>query len=261
MLMMWRITRIMILMTYCMVIYAMAIPFGPVRRRQAIDRLFPEWGRYLLRTFKVSLRVTGRENLTEDTEDAGVAQVFLCNHQSQIDIPAMTASLDRGVGFVAKKELGRIPILAFWMRQVGCVFIDRSDKKGARKTLETAAQSLGDRPLVVFPEGTRSKTGKLLPVKLGGLRMAVMAGARVTPVHIHNSRAAYEAYDPKGEFPVPVDVRFFPPIETRGLPDEKASWNLIKEHVLACWKAGEDGAPDPEIAEGLTAYLTPSGQG
>ena len=232
MLMMFRIMRIMALMAYCMVIYAKAVPFGPAARRAAINRLFPEWGRYLLRTFKVKLNVTGRENLPPPD---GRPRVFLCNHQSQIDIPAMTAATNMGVGFVAKKELGRIPILAFWMRACGCVFIDRSDKHGARKALENAAATLGDRPLVVFPEGTRSKTGKRLPVKLGGIRMALMAGAQVIPVHIHNSRAAYEAYDPNGVFPVPVDLRFFPPMETADLPDEKASWNKIKDYLEACW--------------------------
>lgn len=148
-----------------------------------------------------------------------------------------------GVGFVAKKELGRIPILAFWMRAVGCVFIDRSDKHGAKRALEAAAKTLDDRPLVVFPEGTRSKTGKRLQVKLGGIRMAVMAGARVIPVHIHNSRAAYEAYDPNGVFPVPVELRFFHPLETQGMPDEKASWNRIKDYLEECWAVG-----DAEIA-------------
>jgi 1-acyl-sn-glycerol-3-phosphate acyltransferase len=237
MLMLFRIMRILALMTYCMVIYAKAVPFGPAARREAINRLFPEWGRYLLRTFKVSLRVFGRENL------AGVSdapRVFLCNHQSQIDIPAMTAATNMGVGFVAKKELGRIPILAFWMRAVGCVFIDRSDKHGARKALEMAAGTLGDRPLVVFPEGTRSKTGNRLPVKLGGIRMALMAGAEIIPCHIHNSRAAYEAYDPQGEFPVPVELRFFRPLETRGMPDEKASWNRIKDYLEECWAVADE---------------------
>jgi 1-acyl-sn-glycerol-3-phosphate acyltransferase len=242
MLMMWRITRILILMVYCMFIYAKAVPFGPARRREAIDRLFPEWGRYLLRTFRVALTVSGREHLPPRD---GAATVFLSNHQSQIDIPSLTAAINTGVGFVAKKELGRIPILAFWMRQVGCVFIDRSDKFGARKALEAAARTLGDKPLVVFPEGTRSKTGKLLSIKTGGLRMALMAGARVVPVHIRNSRSAYEAYDPEGVFPVPVSLRFFPALETRGMPDEKASWNLLKDYLEACWKAGEEGGENP----------------
>jgi 1-acyl-sn-glycerol-3-phosphate acyltransferase len=232
----WRVVRILAFMAYCLRDYAWASLQGREKARKTIDRLFVEWGYYLLRVFKVDLRVTGREHL------AGVDQtphVYLCNHNSWLDIPAMTAGTGDGVGFVAKKELGRIPLLAFWMRAVGCVFIDRSDRQGARRALEEAARSLGARALVVFPEGTRSKTGKRLPLKMGGMRMALMAGARIIPVHIHNSRAAYEAFDPKGPIPLPVDLRFFAPMETKGLPDEKASWNAMKEYVEKCWDEAE----------------------
>ncbi len=232
----WRVARILAFMAYCLRDYAWASLSGPKRARETIDRLFVEWGHYLLRVFKVDLRVTGREHLPADRE---APRVYLCNHNSWLDIPAMTAGTGEGVGFVAKKELGRIPLLAFWMRAVGCVFIDRTDRQGARKALEDAARTVGSRPLVVFPEGTRSKTGKRLPLKMGGMRMALLARARVIPVHINNSRAAYEAFDPKGPVPLPVDLRFFPPMETKGLPDEKASWNAIKAYVEQCWDEAE----------------------
>jgi 1-acyl-sn-glycerol-3-phosphate acyltransferase len=232
----WRVIRILGFMAYCLRDYAWAALSGPAHSRKVIARLFVEWGHYLLGVFKVELRVTGREHLPLERD---TPRVYLCNHNSWLDIPAMTAGTGEGVGFVAKKELGRIPLLAFWMRAVGCVFIDRADRHGARKALEDAARTLGLRPLVVFPEGTRSKTGKRLPLKMGGMRMALLAGARIIPVHIHNSRAAYEAFDPKAPTPLPVDLRFFPAMETRGMPDEKASWNRIKEYVEQCWDEAE----------------------
>lgn len=232
----WRVVRILAFMAYCLRDYTWAAFSGRAHARKVIDRLFVEWGHYLLGVFQVDLRVTGREFLPDERD---TPRVFLCNHQSQLDIPAMVAGAGEGVGFVAKKELGRIPLLAFWMRAVGCVFIDRSDKFGARKALENAARQLGSRPLVVFPEGTRSKTGKRLPIKMGGLRMALMAGARIIPVHIHNSRAAYEAFDPNGPIPLPVDLRFFPPLDTRGMLDDKVSWNRMKDYVEDCWKVAD----------------------
>lgn len=238
----WRVARILAFMTYCMGTYARVALFDRGRRQEVLDRLFQEWGRYLLRVFHVDLHVARRENLPAERD---TPRVFVCNHQSQLDIPAVVAGVEEGVGFVAKKELGRIPILAFWMRAVGCVFIDRSDRHGARKALEKAARGLGSRPLVVFPEGTRSKTGRLLPLKLGGLRMALLAGARIIPLHIHNSRAAYEAFDPAGPVPLPVTLRVFPPLDTRGMPDEKVSWNTLKDYVEGCWRTAE-----AEIATG-----------
>ncbi|HEX2612549.1 MAG TPA: lysophospholipid acyltransferase family protein [Fibrobacteria bacterium] len=232
----WRVIRVLAFMAYALRDYAWASLFGRERRQATIDRLFVEWGHYLLGVFQVELHVTGREFLPVDRS---LPRVYLCNHNSWLDIPAMTAGTAEGVGFVAKKELSRIPLLAFWMRAVGSVFIDRSDRQGARKALEVAARTLGSRPLIVFPEGTRSKTGHRLPLKLGGMRMAMMAGARIIPVHINNSRAAYEAYDPKAPVPLPVDLRFFPPMETKGLPDDKSSWNAMKAYVEQCWDEAE----------------------
>jgi len=235
----WRVIRILAFMAYCLRDYAWAALKGPVQSRETIDRLFVEWGFYLLGVFKVDLRVSGREHLPAANTAEDSPRVYLCNHNSWLDIPAMTAGTGDGVGFVAKKELGRIPLLAFWMRAVGCVFIDRSNSTSARRTLEEAARTLGTRPLVVFPEGTRSKTGKRLPLKMGGMRMALLAGARIITVHINNSRAAYEAFDPAAPTPLPVDLRFFPPMETKGMPDEKASWNAIKAYVEKCWDEAE----------------------
>jgi 1-acyl-sn-glycerol-3-phosphate acyltransferase len=232
----WRVIRILAFMTYCLWDYTWAALHGPEERQKVVDRLFVEWGHFLLGVFQVDLRVTGRELLPTERD---TPRLFLCNHNSWLDIPATLAAAEEGMGFVAKRELGRIPLLAFWMRATGCVFIDRSDKFGARKALENVARQMGIRPLVVFPEGTRSKTGARLPLKTGGLRMALMAGARIIPVHINNSRAAYEAFDSQGPIPLPVDLRFFPAMDTRGLPDEKASWNRMKEYVEACWNRAE----------------------
>jgi 1-acyl-sn-glycerol-3-phosphate acyltransferase len=232
----WRVLRILAFMTYALGSYSWAALGGRAQRQKTIDRLFVEWGHYLLGVFKVDLRVTGRELLPVERD---TPRIFLVNHNSWLDIPATLAGAEEGMGFVAKRELGRIPLLAFWMRATGCVFIDRSDKFGARKALENTARQMTNRPLVVFPEGTRSKTGERLPIKTGGLRMALMAGARIIPVHINNSRAAYEAFDPEGPIPLPVDLRFFPALDTRGMADDKVSWNRMKDYVTDCWDLAE----------------------
>jgi 1-acyl-sn-glycerol-3-phosphate acyltransferase len=167
--------------------------------------------------------------------------VLLCNHQSQLDIPALVAALEESTGFVAKKELGKVPLLAWWMRRVGCVFIDRSDKYAARKAMGEVARNMGAHPLAVFPEGTRSKTGTLLPIKFGGLRLAVQARAQIIPVHIRNTRTALEARTASTPKTVPVELRFFPPLDARDLPDEKESWGKVRDYLEACWAEGEQG--------------------
>jgi 1-acyl-sn-glycerol-3-phosphate acyltransferase len=230
----WRILRVAAFMfRYILGDIAVGL-LRPSRRESFRIGAYLKWARNTLETFGVEARVEGR-GLVPPSGNA--PRVFMCNHQSQLDIPVLVASLGEKIGFVAKKELTRVPILAYWMRQVGCVFIDRADKSGARKSLAAAAASLEGRSLVVFPEGTRSKTGELLPIKSGGLRMAVMAGAQIIPVRLRNTRNAFEARPRGTRVPVPVEVRFFPSLDTRGWPDEKASWLKVKNYLEECWTA------------------------
>ena len=234
----WRILRIAAFMVRAVFVYAWVATFARTRRAAVIDRMYQQWARKLLRIFRAELRVTGAELLPADRS---VPRIFLSNHQSQLDIPALVQSAGESLGFVAKKELGTVPLLAFWMRQVGCIFIDRSDRRGAQRALEEAARSLREHPraLVVFPEGTRSKTGELLPVKMGGLRMALLSGAQVIPVRIHGTRGAFEAREPGAPAPHPVTLRFFPPVDTRTMADDKASLNALKAYVEECWAKNE----------------------
>lgn len=234
----WAIARVAGFMVYSVVVYAFAGLRDGAHQRRVLNGLYVRWARTALSAFDAALAVEG-DGLLPPPGDA--PRVLLCNHQSQLDIPALVAALGEQVGFVAKKELGNIPLLSFWMRRVGCVFIDRADRSGARESLAAAARNLGAHPLVVFPEGTRSKTGALLPIKSGGLRMAIQAGAWIVPVHVRNTRAAFEAHAPGAPSPVPVRLRFFPPLDARRLPDEKASWLKVKAYLEECWADGEAG--------------------
>lgn len=195
---------------------------------------FRNWSAYVLRVFGVDLEVAGHGNIPAER---GRKIIIMSNHQSQLDIPALTKAVDRITGFVAKRELGRIPVLNYWMRQLGCVLIDRTDKRRAHQALETAAREMGDKPLVVFPEGTRSRDGKLLPFKLGGTRLALLAQAIIVPVLIEGTRDAVENRQAGRSGPIPVRLTFFPPLDTQGLDEGKASQHRIKDYVEQCWRS------------------------
>jgi 1-acyl-sn-glycerol-3-phosphate acyltransferase len=240
----WRMVKVLLYMVRCMMGY---IFHGkdPVRRKAYLVQCYLGWARFCLKTYGVNLEVQGSGYLPPEEIRP---LVILCNHQSQLDIPALVAGMGRVMGFVAKRELSRVPILAFWMREIGCVFINRTDRRSATQSMEAAAATLrqeGHMPLVVFPEGTRSKTGSLLPLKMGGLRMAVLAGAVVVPTHIRNSRNAVEARNPGSREPIPVRLRFFAPVDTRGWSDEKASWAKLREYLERCWAEGEAEGDSP----------------
>jgi 1-acyl-sn-glycerol-3-phosphate acyltransferase len=211
-----------------------------------LTRQFRKWTAYVLGVFTVELSIDGADHFAR--LPPGRKLIIMSNHQSQLDIPCLGKAADRLIGFVAKRELGRIPLLNFWMRQIGCVFIDRTDKRGAHAALEKAAQQMSEKPLVVFPEGTRSKDGALLPFKLGGTRLALLAQAVIIPVLIEGSRDAVENRKARsGPAPagpatsgrIPVRLKVFPPFDTLGLDGGKASQIRIKDYVERCWHGGD----------------------
>lgn len=197
-----------------------------------LHRRFLGWTDMVLSTFDAEVTVAGAEHLA--APPAGRKLIIMANHQSQLDIPCLARAAGRVIGFVAKRELSRIPVLNYWMLRIGCVFIDRADKRGAHGALEKAAREMTGKPLVVFPEGTRSKDGAILPFKLGGTRLALLSQAVIVPVLIEGSRDAVENRKP-GAGPFRVRLTAFPPFDTRGMDESKASQFRIKEYVERCW--------------------------
>lgn len=133
----------------------------------------------VLRIAGVRLEVTGREKIP-----AGRAVVFMANHQSNADPPALAACLPP-VLFLAKKEAFRIPVLGRAMRMRGFIPVDRKNRERAAEAIDRAAEALrGGKSFLVFPEGTRSPDGRLRPFRKGVFRMALKAGAPIVPVSL-----------------------------------------------------------------------------
>ncbi|MFC1585427.1 lysophospholipid acyltransferase family protein [Fibrobacterota bacterium] len=131
---------------------------------------------------------------------------IVANHQSYIDIPAIYVSSRKIYGFLAKQELSWIPFLHFWMKTLDCVFIKRSRYISAIKRLKKL-ENLGEAcKLAIFPEGTRSKNGKIGPFKSGALKIAWQLNAVLIPTIITGTRAAWEERKSiVKEFPIRVD--------------------------------------------------------
>ena len=159
----------------------------------------------------IRFRVAGREHLPS----AGV--IFCSNHQSNVDPPVLFLTLHPRLHMLYKIEFDRIPILAQAIRIAHYVGIDRRNRQQAAEAIDRAAafvrQGLS---FLVFAEGTRSRTGDLLPFKKGGFILAILAQAPIVPVAITGARDAMR----KGSAiirPVTVSVRIAPPVETRGM--------------------------------------------
>jgi 1-acyl-sn-glycerol-3-phosphate acyltransferase len=160
----------------------------------------------------IRYRVSGRENIPADT-----AVVFCANHESNVDPPVLFEALHPQLHILYKAELRSIPLMRTVLDVGGFVAVDRGDRERSMRSLEQGAASLrAGNPFLIFPEGTRSRSGTLLPFKKGGFIMAITAGVPIVPVAIAGGRDAMR----KGSAfvrPVHVSVRIGRPVPTAGL--------------------------------------------
>ena len=141
------------------------------------------WSWLILATTGVRVTVEGLAQLTP-----GVTYVFVANHQSIYDIPVIFASVPFQLRIIAKASLGRFPFLGWHLRHSGHMLVDRT--RPDRNAIFAWATSLPSRglSLIVFPEGTRSRDGRVAIFKAGSLVSAVQAGIPIVPLSVVGSR-------------------------------------------------------------------------
>ena len=154
------------------------------RHGKQVYRINQLWTWLVLRIAGISVTVRGLENI-----DASEQYVFMVNHQSNIDIPVLVQSLTHfQLRWIAKKELLWVPLFGWAMWATKHIIVNRSDPTDAVKSLERAKRRIAAGiSVVVFPEGTRSRNGKLLPFKKGGFLLALKTGKNIVPVTINGS--------------------------------------------------------------------------
>ncbi len=189
---------------------ALLLP-GKTRKGRLFLWVSRTYSRIVLRALGVRVECRGLANI-----DLGERYVFMANHMSHADAPVLASVLPHPLHWVFKKELSRIPVFGWVLLASGQIMVDRSDPEGARAVLREAFTGLtGNNSVMILPEGTRSRDGRLLPFKKGGFWMALEAGLPIVPVRVAGTREIVPADSLRirgGE--VRVDV--FPPIPTEG---------------------------------------------
>ena len=177
----------------------------------------------------IHVRVDGAEHIQRQT-----AAVYAANHSSNIEPPALfisLAALFPRLRIVYKAELRKIPVLVWVFDVAGFVPIERANRGQSLPAVDRATDAIrAGHSFLIFPEGTRSRTGDLLPFKKGGFVMAINAQAPIVPVVVSGARAAMRKGSPL-IWPVTVTVEFSPPVSTIGktIDDRDALIAAVRE--------------------------------
>jgi len=179
------------------------------KQGRALHRMAQFWAKIHLMTSGIQVSVTGLENISSPP------YIFMCNHQSALDIFSLLNGLPVQFKWIAKRELFYIPFLGWAMKRAGYISLDRKHPREAIKAMDDAAKKIREGTnIIIFPEGTRSKDGHLLPFKKGGFSLALRAKVPIVPVGISGSNRL----QPKGSF-IPnqkgvIYLRIGKPVET-----------------------------------------------
>lgn len=186
----------------------------------------------------IRLVVSGGEHVVP-----GRAAVYCVNHASNLEPPAVFVCLRRlfpRVQVIYKKELRKLPVLGRVFEVAGFVPIDRRDRAQSDAAIEQAARQMREgNSFLVFPEGTRSRTGELLPFKKGAFVLALKARAPVVPVAISGAANAMRRGSPV-IWPATMQVRFGVPVATEALgwEDRDALMHDVRERIAALLAQG-----------------------
>jgi 1-acyl-sn-glycerol-3-phosphate acyltransferase len=193
-----------------------------------LQKVAYNWSKFTINIIGIDLDVQGLENIPNET------CVFIGNHSSILDIPIILYSTNRNLGFIAKKEMLKTPIIGYWLRNSKCVPLDRENPRNAIVSMNEAVKNIEEgNSMVIFPEGTRNKEGKVGEFKKGSLKLATKSKVPIVPVSIDRASRAFE--DTRSFKPTKIKVVFGKPIDTKNLSkeDEKDLIENIRNMIIS----------------------------
>ena len=186
------------------------------------------WSRSVLWLLLVPIKVSGRENV-----DPKQSYVFVANHQSFLDVFAVYGWLPNNFKWLMKKELRKIPFVGTACAVAGHIFVDRSNPRAAMESLTYIKAQLHDGiSTVIFPEGTRTKTGEMGRFKAGAFKIAMDMGLPVVPITLNGF---YKSM-PSGQFFANLDshvsLHIGKPIDISQFTDINEAMSAVREKVV-----------------------------
>lgn len=178
----------------------------------------------------IKVTVIGEENVPKDTP-----VLYVGNHHSIFDVVVTYVRVPNLTGYVAKKEIAKVPLLSTWMHYLNCLFLDRKDIKAGAKMIIDAVHKIKDGiSIFIFPEGTRSKVeGETLPFHEGSFKIATKANCPIVPVVLTNTNRIFEDHFPwiKKTY---VTIEYCKPIILDEMPDDikKSPANYVRNIIV-----------------------------
>ena len=187
--------------------------FQPDRKDHSCLAIVNSAFRTITRLAGVKLTVIGRERIPEDRP-----VLYVSNHRGFFDVVVAYPLVKGLCGFVAKKEIEKVPSLRVWMRMLYCQFLDRENAREGMNVIKNCVKLIKEKNISVWicPEGTRSHSEEMLPFKEGSFKIAELAGCPVIPVAITHADDVLENHFPWVKATA-ITIEFGDPIETAGL--------------------------------------------
>lgn len=194
------------------------------KERELLAHATSIWVNKVMDIFDLTINIEGQENIPEDGPC-----VFIANHQGYADIVVLIKAVEgRQIGFIAKDSLAKVPYFGKWIRAIHGVFIKRGDTREALKSIQEGVNTLKEGySLVIFPEGTRSRSTEMGSFKPGSFKLATKAKVPIVPISINGTRHMFED---RGIITggATVDILIHPYIDTASL-DRHQSVNIIHD--------------------------------
>ena len=224
------------LLTSPYILVAMVIEkFNPKLVQQISLNMIKRGGRIVNKIIGVKMTVIGHENVPENEP-----VLYVGNHRSYFDVVVGYPLVEGLCGFIAKKQIEKVPSLRVWMRKLHCLFLDRDNLREGMRIIKEGVRMVKEDGISVWicPEGTRSHEKEMLPFKEGSFKIAEMSGCPVVPVAITHSDEILELHFPWIRS-ADVTIEFGEPVETVELDraGKKALPGTVQEIIRRMYEA------------------------
>ena len=210
--------------------------FNPHARDISSLRIIQGVFKIILFLSGVKLTIKGRENILKDE-----AALYVGNHRGFFDTIVSYSLMPGITGFIAKKEMGKVPFIRVWMRFLHCLFFDRSNPREGLATILNGIEELKNGvSIVIFPEGTRNKGEGLLPFHGGSFKLADRSNCKIVPMAINNSDNVLENHFPAIKS-AKIIIEFCKPIDVAAMDKEqrKALPNMTHDIILETYERNQ----------------------